>query len=219
MWGPKTLSAWVAALIESEHDPGRCRLSFRPHAGSTASSRASGSKLKSWSCGINSIFCNSARHAGCICWASRALFIWLCRCCPRILDAITIVRPETVVRWHRMGFAAYWRWKSPLPWGRPRIGKEVRDLIRRMSFGRFDREVVLYGFDLLELNGDDLRSLPLEQRNARLAELLAPVSRVERACRGGWRNRLSARLQAGLRGASSRSDVMRPTDRAWCGPG
>jgi hypothetical protein len=31
---------------------------------------------------------------------------------PRILDAITIVRPETVVRWHRMGFAAYWRWKS-----------------------------------------------------------------------------------------------------------
>ena len=36
-------------------------------------------------------------------WASRALFIWLYRCCPRILDAITIVRPETVVRWHRMG--------------------------------------------------------------------------------------------------------------------
>ena len=67
-------------------------------------------------------------------WASRALFIWLYRCCPRILDAITIVRPETVVRWHRMGFAAYWRWKSRSPGGRPRIGKEVRDLIRRMSF-------------------------------------------------------------------------------------
>ena len=67
-------------------------------------------------------------------WASRALFIWLYRCCPRILDAITIVRPETVVRWHRMGFAAYWRWKSRSPGGRPRIGKELRDLIRRMSF-------------------------------------------------------------------------------------
>ena len=67
-------------------------------------------------------------------WASRALFIWLYRCCPRILDAITIVRPETVVRWHRMGFAAYWRWKSRSPGGRPRIGKEVRDLIRRMQF-------------------------------------------------------------------------------------
>ena len=67
-------------------------------------------------------------------WADRALFIWLYRRCPRILDAITIVRPETVVRWHRMGFAAYWRWKSRPLGGRPRIGKEMRDLIRRMSF-------------------------------------------------------------------------------------
>src|SRR3989475_12406824 len=67
-------------------------------------------------------------------WAHRALFIWLYRRCPRILDAVTIVRPETVVRWHRMGFAAYWRWKSRPLGGRPRIGKEMRDLIRRMSF-------------------------------------------------------------------------------------
>ncbi len=66
-------------------------------------------------------------------WADRALFIWLYRRCPRILDAITIVRPETVLRWHRMGFAAYWRWKSRSPGGRPRIAKEVRDLIQRMS--------------------------------------------------------------------------------------
>ena len=41
-------------------------------------------------------------------WADRALFIWLYRRCPRILDAVAIVRPETVVRWHRMGFAPYW---------------------------------------------------------------------------------------------------------------
>src|SRR5437870_2190167 len=67
-------------------------------------------------------------------WADRALFIWLYRRCPRILDAITIVRPETVVRWHRMGFAPYWRWKSRPRGGRPQIGKEVRDLIRRLSF-------------------------------------------------------------------------------------
>ena len=66
-------------------------------------------------------------------WADHALFIWLYRRCPRILNAITIVRPETVVRWHRMGFAAYWRWKSRSPGGRPRIAQEVRDLIRRMS--------------------------------------------------------------------------------------
>jgi hypothetical protein len=67
-------------------------------------------------------------------WVDRALFIWLYRRRPCILEAITIVRPETVVRWHREGFAAYWRWKSRSRGGRPRIAQEVRDLIRRMSF-------------------------------------------------------------------------------------
>ena len=66
-------------------------------------------------------------------WVDRALFIWLYRRCPSILNAITVVRPETVLRWHRIGFAAYSRWKSRSPGGRPRIAKEVRDLIRRMS--------------------------------------------------------------------------------------
>jgi hypothetical protein len=66
-------------------------------------------------------------------WIDRALFIWLYRRYPRILDAMRIVRPETVLRWHRMGFVAYWRWKSRSPGGRPRIAKEVRDLIRRMG--------------------------------------------------------------------------------------
>src|SRR6516164_4500521 len=66
-------------------------------------------------------------------WLDRVLFIWLYRRCPRILAAITIVRPETVVRWHRKGFTAFWRWKSRAPGGRPRIAQEVRDLIRRMS--------------------------------------------------------------------------------------
>src|ERR1700758_4326732 len=67
-------------------------------------------------------------------WADRLLFVWLYRRFPRILDAITIVRPETVVRWHRMGFAAYWRWKSYPLGGRPWVDKQIRDLIRRMSF-------------------------------------------------------------------------------------
>jgi hypothetical protein len=67
-------------------------------------------------------------------WTDRVLFVWLYRRFPRILDAITIVRPETVVRWHRMWFAAYWRWKSRPLGGRPRVDKQIRDLIRRMSF-------------------------------------------------------------------------------------
>src|SRR5476649_1074368 len=55
-------------------------------------------------------------------WADRALFVWLYRDFPRILDAITILRPETIVRWHRKGFAAFWRWKSRPLGGRPQIG-------------------------------------------------------------------------------------------------
>ena len=47
-------------------------------------------------------------------WADRALFVWLYRGFPRILDAIMILRPETIVRWHRKGFSAFWRWKSAL---------------------------------------------------------------------------------------------------------
>ena len=70
----------------------------------------------------------------CLTWIDRALFVWLYRGFPRILDAITILRPETIVRWHRKGFIAFWRWKSRPPGGRPQVDKEVRDLIRRMSF-------------------------------------------------------------------------------------
>ena len=42
----------------------------------------------------------------------RLIFVWLYRFFPAILNAITVVKPETVIRWHRRGFRAYWRWKS-----------------------------------------------------------------------------------------------------------
>src|SRR6266446_638896 len=63
----------------------------------------------------------------------RFIFVWLYRCFPAILNAITVVKPETVIRWHRYGFRAYWRWKSRRHGGRPKIDREIRDLIRRMS--------------------------------------------------------------------------------------
>src|SRR6478672_8557210 len=44
-----------------------------------------------------------------------------------------IVKPETVIRWHRAGFRAYWRWKSRLRGGRPKTPLEIRHLIREMS--------------------------------------------------------------------------------------
>ena len=63
----------------------------------------------------------------------RLFFVQLYRWFPSILKVITIVRPETLVRWHRAGFCRYWRWKSRSPGGRPPIGAELRTLIRRMS--------------------------------------------------------------------------------------
>src|SRR5256886_9904130 len=52
---------------------------------------------------------------------------------PSVLKTITIIRPETLVRWHRGGFRRYWRWKSRSLVGRPKIAADLRALIRRMS--------------------------------------------------------------------------------------
>src|SRR5258705_8596095 len=60
-------------------------------------------------------------------------FVQLYRWFPSVLKAITIIRPETIVRWHRAGFRRYWRWKSRSPGGRPPIDTDLRALIRRMS--------------------------------------------------------------------------------------
>jgi len=68
-----------------------------------------------------------------LCAVDRLLFVWLYRLCPGVLETMVIVRPETVLRWHRGGFRAYWRWKSRSRPGRPRVAREVRDLIRQMS--------------------------------------------------------------------------------------
>jgi transposase InsO family protein len=70
----------------------------------------------------------------------RLLMVWLYRLYPSLLDAIIIVQPETVIRWHQRGFRAYWRWKSRHLGGRPRIDSEIRALIRRMN-----RENPLWG--------------------------------------------------------------------------
>ncbi|EAQ33669.1 Integrase core domain containing protein [Nitrobacter sp. Nb-311A] len=57
----------------------------------------------------------------------------VCRLFPKIYDALAIVRPETVIRWHRAGFRSYWRWKSRRRCGRPTVPLEIRRLIREMS--------------------------------------------------------------------------------------
>ena len=59
-------------------------------------------------------------------------FVQLYRWFPSILDVLTIIQPETVVRWHRAGFRCYWHWKSRRG-GRPQLQKELRALIQQMS--------------------------------------------------------------------------------------
>src|SRR6202051_3161464 len=63
----------------------------------------------------------------------RWFLIQLYRWVPSILQVLTIIRPETLVRWHRAGFRCYWRWKSRRRGGRPQIETELRALIRLMS--------------------------------------------------------------------------------------
>ena len=63
----------------------------------------------------------------------RLAFVGLYRIVPGIVDALAIVRPETVVRWHRAGFRSFWCWKSRRSGGRPRVPLEIRKLIRDMS--------------------------------------------------------------------------------------
>ena len=63
----------------------------------------------------------------------RLILVGLYRLFPDVRSALAIVSPETVVRWHRTGFRAYWRWKSRPRWGRPKVPLEIRQLIRDMS--------------------------------------------------------------------------------------
>ncbi len=63
----------------------------------------------------------------------RFLLVWLYRWSPSILGAIAILRPETIIRWHRGGVRTYWRSRSGSRVGRPRISAELRKLIGEMS--------------------------------------------------------------------------------------
>jgi transposase InsO family protein len=85
----------------------------------------------------------------------RLVFAGLYRLAPDVLDALTIVKPETVVRWHRAGFRAYWRWKSRPRGGRPKTLLEIRRLIREISIAnpfwgapRIHGELLKLGIDV-----------------------------------------------------------------------
>ena len=63
----------------------------------------------------------------------RGLWVLLSRRWARWSDALIIVKPATVIKWHRAGFRRYWAWRSRPKGGRPAIDPEVRALIKRMA--------------------------------------------------------------------------------------
>ena len=89
--------------------------------------------------------------------AERAFWVTLARVWEQWRSALILVKPETVLRWHRQGFRYFWRWKSR---GRPCVSPEVIRLIRRMSLEnplwgapRICSELMLLGFDIAEATG------------------------------------------------------------------
>jgi transposase InsO family protein len=83
--------------------------------------------------------------------------MWMTWLWPSLLGLSRVVQPDTILRWHRAGFRAYWRWKSRGRPGRPRITRELRELIRQMSkenplWGapRIHGELLKLGFEIAE---------------------------------------------------------------------
>jgi hypothetical protein len=79
-------------------------------------------------------------------------------------QALVFVKPDTVIKWHRQGFRMYWRWKSRSQVGRPKLDKEIRDLIRRISdenplwgVPRLQSELRLLGYEVAESTVDKYR--------------------------------------------------------------
>jgi hypothetical protein len=68
----------------------------------------------------------------------RLLFVLLYRLFPFVLSAAAIVQPETIIRWHRVGFRVYWRWKCRSRGGRPKVPMEIS----HATAARVDRSLV-----------------------------------------------------------------------------
>jgi len=89
--------------------------------------------------------------------SDRALLVWVVRLWPSLLDVVQVVQPETILRWHRAGFRSFWRWKSRNRVGRPKIDRELCELIRRISTenplwgaSRIHGELLKLGFEVAQ---------------------------------------------------------------------
>jgi hypothetical protein len=103
----------------------------------------------------------------------RLLWVWLSNHWAGWREALHLVRPETVIRWHRQGFRAFWTWKSRRRRaGRPSVGSELADLVRTMALAN-----PLWGAP--RIHGELLKlGLDVSQRTVALS--LAKISRSPR---------------------------------------
>jgi hypothetical protein len=76
---------------------------------------------------------------------------------PSLLGLAKVVQSETILRWHRSGFKAFWHWKSRNRAGRPKVDRELRNLIRQMGrknplWGapRIHGELLMLGFEVAQ---------------------------------------------------------------------
>ena len=108
----------------------------------------------------------------------RLIFIGLYRLFPQTCRALAIVKPDTVIRWHRAGFRSYWRWKSRRRCGRPTVPLEIRRLIREMSLAN-----PLWGAP--RIHGELLKlGIEIGQTNNRAENSHQPTRRRERKMQG-----------------------------------
>jgi putative transposase len=85
--------------------------------------------------------------------ADRGLWVLLSRRWSGWSDALIVVKPATVVKWHRAGFRRYWTWRSRPKGGRPGIDPEIRKLIKRMGTANLWGAPRIHG-ELLKLGID-----------------------------------------------------------------
>jgi hypothetical protein len=141
----------------------------------------------------------------------RLFFILLYRWSWSALKAMLIVRPETVVRWHRAGFRRYWRWKSQSRGGRPPISVELRALIRRMSVEnvlwgapRIQGELLKIGFTVAQ---STVAKYMAKRRSVRPELEHVPAQSCAADCSNGFvrgsDHRLCSALRPGNRSAGS----------------
>src|SRR5260370_1130691 len=115
----------------------------------------------------------------------RLIFVGLYRLFPKACDALAIVKPDTIIRWHRAGFRAYWRWKSRRRGGRPTVTPEIRKLIREMSIAN-----ALWGAPRIH---GELLKLGIETGETSVAKYMA------RRPRPPWQNGYAERLIGSIR--------------------